>query len=135
MATKAVVDAVLARLAEQWAACPVLTAATQSQTPGDGSPFIVVQFPVANVERMTLNQRRYREEGAFRIVILTDRNAGWGLPLTWADQLSSIFRDRTFGGIRTQVPGSTPLTDDNDDGLYNRTSFAIPFTHDFQDEG
>lgn len=133
MATKAVVDAVIARLAEQWTDCPVLAGAYR--TPGDASPFLAVQFPVAETRRMTVNQRLYREEGAFRIVVATDRDDGEDKPMEWADRLALIFRDRKFGGIETQVPGSITLDDDKEDGVYLRTSFAVPFTRNFTDEG
>jgi hypothetical protein len=57
MAHKAVEDAVDAYLAAHWSTCPIFTENSEGSTPVDGSPFIIVQYPVANTERATVGQR------------------------------------------------------------------------------
>lgn len=48
MASKAVVDAVEARLAANWSATPIIGINLKGEPPADGSPFLTVQYPVSN---------------------------------------------------------------------------------------
>jgi len=135
MARKEVVDAVRARLAANWDTndAAIYDANSQGSTPTEGDPFIIVQFPVAETVRWPVNQRYYREEGGFRILIHTERGSGDQLAHEFADEISDIFRDQSFGGVHCGVP-STPLFDDeNDQGLYYVTSVVVPYTFNFSD--
>lgn len=132
MASKAVVDAVEARIGATWSGIPVRGLNLGSDTPDDASAFIVVEYPVASAEQMTLG-RVYREEGAFRIVINAERGQGTSQALTWADQLATLFRSQDFGGVKTWVPSPPTLDESNDRGSYFQISFSVPFTYDFRD--
>ncbi|WP_210482747.1 phage tail terminator-like protein [Microvirga antarctica] len=132
MARKAVIEAVTARLAAQWTSCPIIPTNRSGDRPRDGSPFLVVQFPVANTARLT-HSAYYREEGAFRIVIATERGEGMATPLAWADELAALFRSQRFDGVRCKTPGSPLIHDENDDGAYFVTSIVVPYFFDFQD--
>jgi hypothetical protein len=135
MARKEVIDAVRARLEDNWDSgdAPIYDANSEGSIPTDAGAFIVLQFPVSETTRWPLNQRYYREEGGFRIVIHTARGSGDQQAHEFADTLSDIFRDQTFDGVQCGVP-STPLFDDeNDRGLYYVTSVVVPYTFNFQD--
>lgn len=132
MARKAVVDAVEARLAALWTACPVIGMNTDvGEPPADASDFLAVQYPVASEERLTVNQGLYRETGGIRFVLYTQRGFGTAAALTRSEALAALFRDQTFGGIITQVPSSAFLDDSNDNANYLVTSFVVPFTHSY----
>lgn len=131
MAMKTVVDAVYARLAANWAATDIDTTGERGETAG--AAFITVQFPVSNISRLSISDRLYREEGAFRIVINAERgDAGVANALTWADQLAALFRDVSFGGVQCLVPSSPAIGDFNDEGMYFVTTIVCPYTYDFQ---
>lgn len=132
MARKTVVDAVEARLASLWTHCPVVGVNDgKGEPPADASPFLVVQFPAANDERVTINQGFYREEGGFRFVLHTERGLGKDEALTWIEELAVMFRDQKFGGVITQVPSAPLLDDNNDRGNFFVTSIAVPFTYNY----
>lgn len=134
MASKAVEDAVDAYLAAHWthsSVCPIFMENVRGDTPDDGSEFLLVQFPASNVIRATVNQRYYREEGAFRIVINVERGQGTAQIRLYGDELSDIFRDQQFSGVNTLVP-SEPFTDDSSDqGNYFTGAMVVPFTFNF----
>jgi hypothetical protein len=131
MPRKAVVDAVEARLGATWSGLPVWGANNQGEPPGDGSEFVMVQYPVAETRRMSLGTRRYREEGAIRFVIHAQRGFGAGRALTLADDIAELFRDVTFDGVETRRPSSMPIGNDNDRGNYFVASVTVPYAFDF----
>lgn len=134
MASKAVEDAVDAYLAANWAGLPVLKENEQGEIPSDGSPFIILQFPVRNVERISIGQRTYREEGGIRIIINVQRGAGTAAIRQHGDALADLFRDQTFNGVHCGVP-TEPFTDDaSDRGVYFSGSVVVPFWFVFSDE-
>jgi hypothetical protein len=135
MAKKAVVEAVSARLAANWDEnlAAIYDANSQTSTPAGGEPFLVLQFPVADTERLPVNNRYYREEGAFRVVIHTEAGAGADKALEWGDQIAAIFRDQEFDGVVCLVPTSPLTHDDNEDGNYFVTSVVCPYRYDFAD--
>jgi hypothetical protein len=131
MASKTVIDAVALRLGETWSEIPVRMPNIGGPAPRDGSAFIAVDFPVANSERVAVNQRLYREEGGFRIILNGGADTGIDQIMTWSDQLAALFRDQKFGGIETQVPSSPFVDDSNDDGNYFQASVVVPYTYNF----
>jgi hypothetical protein len=133
MARKSVVDAVEAYLADNWDACPVIGMNEGAETPELGTAFIIVQFPVVTTSRFAINEGYYREEGAIRLVIQTERGSGTDTPLQYADELAALFRYKSIGGVKTQTPSSPRLDDSNDQGAYFATSLVIPYTFDFTD--
>lgn len=132
MASKTVVDAVNARLAANWTACPIYGPNERTTTPDDASAFIDVQYPVANTSQLTLD-RHYREEGVIRLVINAERGSGSDQGLEWADTLAGLFRTQRFAGIMTWTPSPPVINDENENGNYYQLSLVIPYTFDFHD--
>ena len=136
MARKEVIDAVTARLAANWDendAAIYDANSVETTTPAEGQPFIVLQFPLADTNRWPVNQRYYREEGSFRLVIHTERGSGTNVANEFADELADIFRDQTFGGVQCGVPSTPFFDDENDRGLYFVTSLVVPYTFNYSD--
>jgi hypothetical protein len=129
MASKAVKDAVAARLGATWN--NLLVALPNTDVDTSSGSFLALQFPVANNRRMTIDRGRYREEGAFRIVINGDRAVGADQVLGWADELATLFRDQKFDGVVCGVPGSPFLDDRNDMGNYFQAAVVFPYHFDF----
>lgn len=130
MASKAVIDAVAARMGVTWNGIVVIGPNETDRPPRDGAPFIMLQFPVSNTERLPVTRRLYREEGGFRVVLHTARGVGLADHLTQLDALAELFRDRRFDGLETRVP-SAPYIDD-EDGNYVIGAIAVPYVHQFE---
>jgi hypothetical protein len=133
MAAKAVVDAVEARLAANWSACPVV--GLFGVRPDDGASFVTTQYPVANAEAITIGapgNNVHREAGAIRFVLSVSRQLADPVAqgLQWADDLGTLFRSKVFGGIETFSPGSPAIDDRTDDGIYLVMSFVVPYRFD-----
>lgn len=149
MALKAVIDAVEARLASRWSSpeaiaarkaaglpeCPVIGINLVGDTPADGSPYIQVQYPVANVSQRGLSGDFYREDGAFRLLLHMERGASLEPGYQMADDLARLFRLRRFDGVQTYTPSSPVIDDRNEDGNYYGLSLAVPYEFDFVDTG
>lgn len=129
MASLAVYTAVKERLGSSWNELAVRYPNDgQGETPADGSAYIAVQFPVANTDRMAVNQRLYREEGGIRLVVHAERGDGLDQVLGWTGALAALFSDQAFGGIKTQAAGSPFIDDDNELGNYFKAAVVIPYT-------
>ncbi len=129
MAELQVIEAVQARLGQTWDGIPVVEANTTTKTPGDSSPFLLVQYPaVADRRRMAVNAEIYREEGAFRLVLNETRGIGLKQAMERCKRLDDLFRDQSFGGVVCQVPSSPFVDDDNEDGNYFQVSVVVPYT-------
>jgi hypothetical protein len=134
VASKAVEDAVDAALAA-WAAAhvPVVTVLTenmQAEAPADGSPFLIVQYPIASTTRPTVARGLYVEEGGFRIVINVERGRGTADMREMGAELGALFRDVNLtNGVQCLVP-TEPFTDDtSDQGNFFRGSLVVPFRY------
>ncbi len=129
MPAKAVADAVEARLIANWTATVIVPYDTIGETP-DVEAFLIVQYPVVNGVQPVL-ERKFFEEGAFRIVLNVARGIGLEQGLTWCDTLKDIFRRVKFSGVETFVP-SGPVTDDNtDQGNWISYSIIVPYRYEF----
>lgn len=135
MARKAAIDLVEARLAA-WTRAPVVGVNLQGETPEDGSPFLVVQYPVVTGARTT-HGRTWRETGTIRFVLNGSRGAGVADATVWADELADLYRGwkkrAPAGTLECQAPTSPLLNDDNEQGMYFRLSVVVPYTFDFED--
>lgn len=134
MAQAAVVAAVLARLTSGFSRCPIAGINLEGDTPADGSPFLDVEFPVANEQLITIGSpgsNVYRETGAIRFVLLIQRGQGVTQGLGWADELRTLFRGVQFATVNTWAPTSPVLDDSNDNGSYWKLTFAVPYYFDF----
>ena len=131
MAHKTVEEAVESRLRTLWTTCPIYTENLEAETPSDGSPFLLLQFPVSQVARWPINQRRYREEGGFRIVINLPTGTGMDTMREWGEQLRLMFLDVSFSGVNCRVP-TDPFTDDRSaEGNYFMGALVVPFDFSF----
>lgn len=130
MASKVTEDAVDAYLTANWTETGILN--ENEGEPVDGSPFVRIQFPLANVERVPVDRRVYREDGAFRIIIGVERGAGTDIIRDYGEQLATLFRDITIpGGIRCFAPSEPFKDDESDRGLYFVGTLVVPFERYF----
>lgn len=138
MVAKAVVDAVEARLGPSWTSIdgtvvPVFGINTTGQTPTDGSPFIEVQYPVANEDQITIGApgvNVFREDGGIRFVLNIQRGLGVAQGLGWIDELRTLFRAKQFGGVSTWGASSPVLDNSNDAGMYWTLAFVVLYYFD-----
>jgi Bacteriophage related domain of unknown function len=133
MASKAVVDAVESRLAANWTATPIIGVNLKGEPPTDGSPFLTVQYPVANSRHVGMagvGNRTFREEGVLRLVLSVRRGRGQSQALQWCDQLAALFRAQQFNSITCRVPSPPIDNNDNESGNYFVLSIAIPYFYD-----
>jgi Bacteriophage related domain of unknown function len=135
MAHPTVVAEVEARLAANWTATPIVPANTLGTTEGLGEPFVIVDYPVANSERSAVNDRLYREEGGFRILLYMPRGIGLTQGGTWSEALAAIFRDQKFGAglaLNTLAP-DPPITDDaSDEGNFFLFATIVPYVFEYR---
>lgn len=134
MAQAAVVTAVLQRLAANFTRCPIAGINMQGDTPGDASPFLAVEFPVASEQQITIGSpgaNTYRETGAILFVLSIRRGRGIDQGMGWAGELAALFRGKQFSGVNTREARSPVLDDRNDSGAYWRLTFPVNYYFDF----
>ncbi|MGN6549756.1 MAG: phage tail terminator-like protein [Pararhizobium sp.] len=132
MASAGVDIAVRARLAANWARCPVIDE-NGGDRPTDGSPFLVIQYPFSTAEPMSVGApgaNRWREEGAIRFVLEMERGSGTETGRQWCAELAALFRGKDFDGVQTWAPTSPVSDDDNDNGNYYTFAFVVPYQFD-----
>lgn len=134
MARKVVTDAIEAHLADHWINCPIIPLNGKEPAPTDGTPFVTVQYPVAQPpKRFSISTPYYQEEGTIRLTIFTARGEGLSTVLEWADALAKLFRDRKFAGVQCHVPSSPTFNDSNNQGVYFVAPIIVPYTTYFHD--
>ncbi len=130
MAGSATLAAVNARVATYWSATAYYGLNETAQTPADGAAFLVVEYPLANAEQISVGSpgaQLFREEGGIRFVLSIPRGQGVSY---WIGQLETLlghFRATTFSGVRTFAPTSPVLDDNNDQGSYWRLTAVVPY--------
>lgn len=134
MAHPNVVAAVQGRLGTSFNGVTVIEMNYQGETPSGGEPFIMVQFPVSNTERVGVSDRSYREEGGFRLVINTSRGVGLAECQALAAALADHFRDQEFNGVKCRTPSSPFFDDSNDNGSYFTATMVVPYDYGFRDD-
>ena len=134
MAHRDVVQAFRERLAEVWTRTPIIFPNETGEAPIAGTPFLAVQFPLANNVRWAVNSRTYREEGGARLILNVERDEGANRSLRWLEELAEDFRDRQFTPVAkpeaivtTQAPGSPFLDDSNDASNYFQSWIVVPY--------
>jgi hypothetical protein len=133
MASRAVVAAIKARVEANWTTLPLFGPNQRMGRPADASSFVDMEFPVSNSEQITVGApgaNVHREEGVFRLLIAAKRNTGVDQVLTWADELSALFRAKTFAGMQTFSPSPPTLDESNDNGAYFVVAIAVPYEFD-----
>jgi hypothetical protein len=111
---------------------PVFSAIVSGQPKNGDQAFIVLQYPVVNGSKPTIG-RHYFEEGAARLVLNVRRTAEMEDALALADNLASIFRDKTFHGIETFTTSPPIVNDTTNDGNWFSLSVIIPYRYQFDD--
>lgn len=125
MASKVVEATVQAYLAANWSLSSIYTENLEQETPADGTPFIILQFPAMSVVRTSVTSRTYIEEGGFRIVINVRRGEGVTRMRDWGETLATLFRDVDLdNGVECLVP-TEPFTDDQSDSGYYFTGTMV----------
>ncbi len=130
MPSKAVADAVEARLIANWTETPFIPYDTQAQPPDDAEAFVVIQYPVATGARPVLG-RVFWDEGAFRIVLNVLRGIGLAQGLLWSDMLSDLYRAVKFDGVETFVPDGPVIDDTIENGSWVAYSIVVPYRFEF----
>lgn len=134
MASKAVIDAVMARLAANWTLCPIVTDNVDTRPPASGATYLEVQFPLANEEQITIGapgSNLFRERGVIRLVLAIRTGDPLDEALGWLDRLRSLFRGKQFSGVTTYAP--SPSVQDNSeyaDSTRVLLSSAVPYHAD-----
>lgn len=121
MASAAVIAAVEARVEANWAG-QYFGLNTTGDPPTDGTPFLTIQYPVANEEHITLGQvgqRRFRETGGIRFVYSVPRGSGVATWQATLEALLSTFRAAQFDGVTCETVTPPVFDDSNDNGNYD----------------
>lgn len=106
-----------------------------TEPPSDGSPFLIIQYPVVQNSRPMLTRKRF-EEGAARIIFNAESGAGLEGPLEKAEGIASAFRgDRLKIGSSLNVevfePSPPIVNDNNDEGTYCEFAVIVPYRYQF----
>lgn len=127
MASKAVMDAVKAVVANVWPDDPVYWPNDpRGQPPLDGGPFLAVQFPVSE-EHGTPSPL---ETGGVRFVYSIPAGTGTDAGMARIETLRTLIRGQFFQGVLFQAPSPPTMLDGEDDhGSYFLISFAVPYRH------
>lgn len=128
MTSKVVADALETFLRAEWTICPIYTENVETETPEDGSAFLLLQFPVANTERPILDPHAlYWETGGFRIVIHVEAGGGMTKMRQWGALLIDLFRDVTVSpGVQCLV-AEEPFVQGSPDGNYLVGAMVVPY--------
>ena len=118
MASKVVEETIETYLAANWTDSAIFTENLEQETPVDGTPFIILQFPAISVIRLAVSNRTYAEEGGFRIVINLRRGEGVQRMRDWGETLAALFRDVRVGEVECLVPSEPATGDDSESGSY-----------------
>ncbi|MFG1349093.1 phage tail terminator-like protein [Xanthobacter autotrophicus] len=126
-------SAVQARLDAFWTRTAILYPNADAQVPAVTAPVLVVQYPVASEDQITIgapSSNIFREEGAIRLVLQIPRGAGLDPYAGWLDELRGHFRGKQFAGVTTYAASPPVLDDRNDAGKYWSLSCAVPYQFD-----
>lgn len=110
-----------------------------TEPPADGSPFLLIQYPVVQNSRPMLRVKRF-EEGAARIIYNAESGSGLEGPLSLASAIAAAFRgDRLKIGSLLNVeifePSGPMISDDNDEGNYFELAVIVPYRYQFDVAG
>lgn len=134
MPSAAVEAAFRARLEANWniADGAIIGSNEVMTAPSDGSPFVIIQYPVANNIRPVLTRKRF-EEGAARIIYNAQVSSGLPSPLAKADAIAAAFRgDRLIvSGVEMFEPSPPIINDDNEEGNYFELAVIVPYRYQF----
>lgn len=134
MPSAAVEAAFRSRLEANWniADGVILGSNEQMTAPTDGSPFVIIQYPIATNTRPMLRTKRF-EEGAARIIYNAQVSSGLPGPLAKADAIAAAFRGdrRIVSGVEMFEPSPPIINDDNEEGNYFELAIIVPYRYQF----
>jgi hypothetical protein len=132
MASAAVEEIVEGYLRDNFTTVPIFPENSEGETPNDGSAFILIQFPMSDVRRVTLSDPCFEETGYVRISVNVARGDGTTTIRQYGTELAALLRETKIGQLKFGVP-SEPFTDDtSDEGMYFKGSMLVPFTFYFR---
>lgn len=127
------------RMEANWTDTIIIGVNGVTETPSDGTAFVLIQYPVVQNTRPTLTRRRF-EEGTARIIL--NAPSGDGLPdwLEKADSISDLFRgDKLKIGTSLNVeifePSPPIIDDNNEEGNYFSLAVIVPYRYQFDVSG
>lgn len=130
MASKAVIDAVEARLAANWTRTPVVSL-NRGQEPQDGTAFLRATYVDPRERQFTLGDpgnNVWKEEGTIRLVLEAKNGIGAEQAATWCDELAVLFRGQYFAGVQCFEAVSPPF-DNATKGNYYELPVRVRFTY------
>ncbi|MTK13716.1 MAG: hypothetical protein F8N39_17110 [Clostridiaceae bacterium] len=128
-----VVAAIKTRAA-QFTACPIVwpnvvySPATDDQ--GNPTPFIVADITGLSSSVRSIGAQGdhwLKDNGFIRFHVMTPYGSGTDVGYALSEQLASIFRMASFGGIQCFAPMPAHAEVNADDGNWFITSFSVPF--------
>lgn len=126
--------AIEARLAANWSHSVIFGPNAEGEPPTDGSPYVLVQYPVAAEENHVglggVGNRTFREEGGFRVVLHIQRSKGVTEGRAWIEELRSLFRAAQFDGVSCTTVSNAAENDSSENGNYYLLSFAVTYYFD-----
>lgn len=133
MPSAAVESAFRSRLEQNWSG-PVLASNGVTTPPEGAEDYVVVQYPVANVDKL-LGVRRI-EEGGARLVLNVKSGTQLAIGLARADALAALFRGAggkplKFSGVEAFEPSAPIVNDQNDDGNWFELAVIVPYRYQF----
>lgn len=137
MASSAAMTALDAAITAAWPHTPIHFPNVAGAVPNDGSPLLIVTYPVANETMLTVGApgaNVWREEGAVRVVLslpvgmgLTQDGVSWPARL---DDLRAALRGKIFDGVVTFEATPPATNDQSDRGAYFDLSSALAYQLD-----
>lgn len=137
MASSAAMTALDAAITAAWPHTPIHFPNVAGAVPNDGSPLLIVTYPVANETMLTVGApgaNVWREEGAVRVVLslpvgmgLTQDGVSWPARL---DDLRAALRGKIFDGVVTFEATPPATNDQSDRGAYFDLSSALAYQID-----
>lgn len=132
MASAVPAAAIEARLRANWTTTAIYVADEFVQPPEPPAAFVVLEFPGGAAEQITVGapgNNVFREDGAFMLHVMVPSGSGASLARIYADQLATIFRAQTFGGVRCWAP-FPPHESDRSNGTAWGVSWGTPYQFD-----
>lgn len=130
MPVKAVADKFETYLVANWTATPIVPYDTIAETP-DAIAFLVQQYPVVNGSKPTL-QRRFFEDGVYRLVLNINRGVGLAQGLQWSDELRLLFNNiKLYPGLETFTPDGPIVDDNSEEGNWIVYSLIVPYRYQY----
>lgn len=138
MASKAVIDAVSAKLTAVWAAVnpsggAPITPNTQTTAPDPKSAFLTLTFPVSMEDQKTTGaygNNVFRESGAFRVVLNVPVGEGLDPWLGYLDAVRAGLRAQVFDGVMTFEASPAAQGPAEDDETHYLLSTAVTYKFD-----